>query len=243
MTIAWLLWAALAADPTPVALAGEASPVLATERLHLEVQAQARLDEGKLLVQTEVRLLVDEPGVLQLRQLALPLLVPVVAGVPLDDGALPSQGQSVEVEGEGALKAERVHGAVVVSGAVALGQPAIVRVRYFVPFRSASVQLGLRAGPGPTGLAVAVQAQGEARVRLASDRPHRLTRFEQAGERLVGLVLSHPLRPGEVATVVVDDLPGPPRQVREAVLLAVLLAAAAVGAWVMRRASSKAGRG
>jgi hypothetical protein len=243
VTFAWLFAAALAADPTPVALANGVSPALAEDRLHLEVQAQIRLDEGKLLVQTETRLLVDEPGVVQLAQLAVPLLVPIVAGVPLDDGALPAQGQSVEVEAEGGLKVERSHGAVVVRGSVSVGQPALVRVRYFVPFRAASVQLGLRGGPGPTGLAVAVQAQGEARVRLASDRPHRLTRFEQAGERLVGWVLSHPLRPGEVVSLVVDDLPGPPRRLRESLLVAVLLAGLAVLAWVMRRASSRAGRG
>ena len=123
-------------------------------------------------------------------------------------------------------------------GRVAQALPAAVRVRYFVPYRGPQVRLGLRAGPGPTGLALAVQGQGEARVRLASDRPHRQSRFEQGGERLAGLALSQPLRPGEVAVVVVDDLPGPPHQLRRRLLAGVGLGALLVLAWVWQRRRS-----
>lgn len=235
MSLTWLMLAALAADPTPVALPATPTVLVANDRLHLEVQAQARLDEGKLLVQNEVRLLLDEPGEARLTRVPLPLLVPVVGGVPLDDGALPEQGQAIEVEAEGSVQAERVHGSVSISGRIAQHQPAVVRVRYFIPYREAQVRLGLRGGPGPTGLAVAVQGQGEARVRLACDRPSRQSRFEQAGERLAGLALSHPLRPGEVATVWISDLPGPPHQLRRRLLAGIGIAALVVLAWVWQR--------
>ena len=62
--------------------------------------------------------------------------------------------------------------------------------------------------------------------------------FEQGGERLAGLALSQPLRPGEVAVVVVDDLPGPPHQLRRRLLAGVGLGALVVLAWVWQRRRS-----
>lgn len=231
-------WAKPGAQAAVVALAAAPTLVVAPERIEIDAQAQIRLEEGRLAVQAEYHLRLSEPGVatLQAVPLRLPLLAPVVAGVPLDAGLVPAQGQSIEIEQQGKIKVLRRAGGLLVTGAVTQEQPAVVRVRYSIGLHATQVQLGL-AGRGPrTTMTLVVQAAAPARVRLAVDRPARVSRLEQGNERVTAATLAQPLPDGEVATFALADLPGPPRKIRQGLLglAAVLGALATLTLWAHR---------
>jgi hypothetical protein len=78
-------------------------------------------------------------------------------------------------------------------------------------------------------------------LRLASDRPAKLSRLEHDRERLVGAGLAMPLRAGEVASFVVADLPGPPPAIRKTLLLLVMIMTVGVTGllWSQRAASAE----
>lgn len=222
----------LAGPAIAATLPVEPTPSVPAEQVEIDGQAQIRLDEGRIFVQSEFHLRVRGPGIATLKKpLRIPLLAPVVGGVVLDAGVLPMQGQSVEVEQEGKVQIDRRDGGLAVTGTIAQEQPAVVRVRYPVALRNSGLQLGIRGHGRHTWMTVVVQAAPPARVRLAVDQPARLSRFEQGTDRLVGASLARPLTEGEVAIFALEDLPGPPRAVRRGLLgLGAVLAILAAGA-------------
>lgn len=232
-----------AAGAAVVALPAAPTVVVPPDRIEIDAQAQIRLEEGRLVVQAEYQLKLREPGVatLQAVPLRLPLLAPVVGGVPLDAGLLPVQGQSIEIEQQGSVKVARRAGALEVTGAVSQDQPATVQVRYSIGLHATHVQLGI-VGRGPrTWMTVVVQAVAPARVRLAVDRAARVSRFEQGSDRLTGASLARPLQDGEVAIFALADLPGPARNVRQGLLglAALLLVLATATLWSHRPLRSR----
>jgi hypothetical protein len=237
-TILLILLGMLFATPAlATALPVDPTPVLAPERVEIDGQAQIRLDEGRVFVQSEYHLRVHGAGIATLKKpLRIPLLAPVVGGVVLDAGVLPVQGQSVELEQEGKIQIARQNGGLEVTGTITQEQPGVVRVRYPVAVRGTSLRLGIAGRGNHTWMTVVVQGAAPARVRLAVDRPARLSRFEQAADRLVGASLARPLRNGEVAVFALEDLPGPPRTVRRGLLgLGAVLAILALGVlWAHR---------
>lgn len=214
-------------------------PALGQDRLHIDAQAQIRLDEGKLLVQAEYDLSANEPGAinLDLAPLVLPLLAPVVAGNVLDSGTIPAAGLAVEAEADGVAVARQA-GALQIRGTVRQGEKSVVRVRYLIAYQAPRITLGITGRGAETWLSLAVVAVAPARVRLAVDRPAKLSHFEQGSERLVGAGLARPLLTGEVASFVIADLPEAPRVVRKSlVLLVMLMAIGAAGLLWSHRAA------
>ena len=190
-------------------------------------RVQLQVDEDQLTVLQEARFSLDKPGEIHLdrTQLDLGLLVPVVRGAVLDQAAIPAGAQQVEVEGDGSLTAERSAGGVRLRGKLVAGVPALVRTRYSVPFKTSRLDLGYLGRVGSTQVTAYLVAGPPVRVQIAWDHPARPFRFEEGSQRVVAASLAQALRPGEVATLTVLDLPSPPTWPRR-----VLLGCAGLGA-------------
>ena len=232
-----LLWtshahaADLPADPTPV---------LPLSALALDVQLQARVEEGRLVVQEDLRwTLPVGRGVVHLADVTVPLLFPAIGAPPVvvDRGILPPSSQNLEVEAQGALQVQRQADSLLLRGDVYAGKPEALRVRFVLPFHDAEVRLGFSGhAAGQTRWAIAMVANPPVRLTLALDRPGRLSRFEEGRERLVGATLTQPLNTAEAMTLTVSDLPAPARQPgRTLAWLGVALALAGLARLVQLR--------
>jgi hypothetical protein len=211
------VFALFGARPVRAADLPQAStPTLAITALHLDVQVQARVEEGHVLFQQDLRWsLPDGVGRVALDGVTLPLLFPSVGEPPVavDRGIIPPTTQDVEIEAEGGVKVTRKQESLLLQGGVSAGKTEFVRVRFALPIRAGSQTLALSGhAAGRTWLTMAMVASPPVRITLATDRPGRLSRFEEGRERLVGASLAQALGPAEVARVTMSDLPTPARQ-------------------------------
>lgn len=170
--------------------------------------------------------------------LQLPLLTPTVGDGVLDRGLFPDglRALKVEIQGDGVLQGR--NGALALVGSVAPGRPLTLRIQYPIAVPGERVRLGLRGVFGETALMVAALAVAPAAPRFASNWPARLGTHREGRERLAGFATLRAIRPGEVATLDVLDLPTPPLRPRR--LLASLflgLSLLALGAATRRRRS------
>ena len=220
------------------------TPVLAIAALALDVQVQARVEEGRLLFQEDLRWTLPEArGRVRLDGVTVPLLFPAVGdpAVVVDRGILPPTTQSVEIEATGALQVTRTADSLVLNGTVDAGKTETLRVRFALPLSASTLRLGFSGhAAGRTWLALAMVGSPPVRLTLALDRPGRLTRFEEGRERLVGASLTQPLAQSDVATVTIGDLPTPARQ--PARTLAWLAGAVALTGLASLAARRKPGR-
>lgn len=183
--------------------------------LVLTVQVQARVDEGRLLFQQDLRWTLPAAlGSVRLDGVAVPLLFPAVGNPPVVvERIVPPTTQSVEVEAAGALQVTRTADSLLLKGTVTADKPESIRVRFAMPITASTLRLGLSGrAAGQTWLELALLAGPPVRLTLALDWPGRTTRFEEGRERLVGGILSRPLGAADVATVTLSDLPTPARQ-------------------------------
>lgn len=183
-------------------------------------RVQLTVDEDQLTVLQEARFSLDKPGEIHLdrAQLDLGLLVPAVRGTVLDQAAIPAAAQQLEVEGDGILTADRTAGGVRLRGKLVAGVPALVRAHYSVPFKTSRLDLGYLGRVGGTQVTAYLVAGPPVRVRMAWDHPARPFRFEEGPQRVVAASLAQALRPGDVATLSVLDLPSPPTWPRRMLL-------------------------
>ncbi|MCB9739641.1 MAG: hypothetical protein H6747_10260 [Deltaproteobacteria bacterium] len=170
--------------------------------------------------------------------LQLPLLAPTVGDGVLDRGLFPDglRALKVEIQGDGVLQGK--NGALALVGSVAPGRPLTLRIQYPIAVPGERVRLGLRGVFGETALMVAALAVSPAAPRFASTFPARIGTHREGRERLAGFATLRAIRPGEVVTLDVLDLPTPPLRPRR--LLASLflgLSLLALGAATRRRRS------
>lgn len=210
----WLtLWLALPAGALELPL--PPTPTLDPAAATLDVQVQARIEEGRIELQEQLRwTLPVARGRVLLHGVVVPLLAPLgAAGNSVQErGLVPADGRALEVDEATTLRVVRDGDRLILAGTVEAGQPTVIRVRYTLPYRESTLRLGLSGhGAGQTWLAVAFAASAPARPRLELDRPGRRTRLEEGKQRLVGATLGQPLDRGAVASVTVADLPAPSR--------------------------------
>ncbi len=215
-TFAAVLCALVALPARAVDLPQPATPTLPLTALHLEVQVQARVQEGQVLFQQDLRwTLPATVGHVSLDGVTVPLLFPAVGepAVVVDRGILPATTENVDVEAEGGVKVLRKNDSLVLQGGVDGGKTEFVRVRFALKLNASVLPLGLSGhAAGRTWLAFAMLAGPPARVALALDRPGRLSRFEEGRERIVAAALTQPLAPSDVVRLTIRDLPTPARQ-------------------------------
>ncbi|MEY3013249.1 MAG: hypothetical protein RIT45_1984 [Pseudomonadota bacterium] len=168
--------------------------------------------------------------------LQLPLLAPAVQGLVLDRGLFPTglRALTIEIQGDGQLEASG--GALHLVGSVAPERPLTLRIRYPIAVPGERASLGLRGVFGETALMVAALGVEPAAPRFESSWPARIGVHREGRERLAGFATLRPVRPGEVVTLAVVDLPERARRPRT--LLASLvfgLGLLALGAATRRR--------
>ncbi len=239
-----LLWL-LALPAEALDLPRDPTPVLGMDALVLNVQVQARVEEGRLLFQEDLRwTLPIARGRVDLTGVAVPLLFPAVGDPPIVvDHIVPPTTESVEVETSGALQVKRSADSLRLQGLVNAGGLESLRVRFALPLSASTLRLGFSGhAAGQTWLALNVLAGPPVRVTLALDRPGLVTRFEEGRERLVSASLAQPLGATEVATVTLGDLPTPARQpARTLAWLAGAVALTGLAGLVSRRRAANRG--
>lgn len=211
-----LLLLVLAWPAHAVPLSDAPTPVLPTAALEMQAQVQARVEEGRVTFQEDLRwTLPAARGLVRLDGVGVPLLLPVV-GVPpiIDDHAAEATLQSLEIGAQpGGLQAAHDADGWHLVGTVEAGKPQLLRVRYATSVRDDTLRLGFGGqAAGRTWLSLAWAAGPPVRLTLASERPARLSRFEEGRERLVGANLLQPLGPTDTATFAVSDLPASARR-------------------------------
>ena len=223
-----------AAQATPVLPSDSSATVAGPDHARIEMQVQIQFEEGRLIAQTEARIAADRAAdlVLDGHPLWLPLLAPVVGTVVLDHSVIPSGSQGLEVEASGGLKVERVQGGVRIVGRVPVNTTGLVRARLAISMHDPVLELGVTGRAKQTWLSLVAVAKVPARPTLTSSIAARISRFEQGGERLVGAVLTRPLRSGEIARFTFADLPVPAQVPRRALAWAAALLAIGVLAWL-----------
>lgn len=224
------------APPVAAPTAAEMAGAVGAEGARLEVQAQVQVEETHLLVTVEAKLTGDQGRALDLDRspLQLPFPAPVIDGVVLDRGTMPSTSQGVDTDAVAPLSIEKANGGFLVRGKLRGGQVGTVRARVMVAFKAAQLRLGIAGVGAATWASFVVMMAPPTRARLSVDRPSRISTYEQGNDRMIGASLAQNLKAGEVAVFELNDLPAQAQAPRR-LLSGMAVAMATLFAWLLSR--------